>query len=129
MLETYLNYTKASKIVNLIMENHNWQTMLEDMKIIFDEKDENGNYYPLIVVPGISQSTMYVVDENYDYESAEDPTYPPIKHDAWGNELTGELLIFDIAATVSIAVVLVILTSSNRLRSLYSPVSSIKPMV
>ncbi len=82
----------------------NYPYTLEDMKIIFDEKDENGNYYPLIVVPGISQSTMYVVDENYDYESAEDPTYPPIKHDAWGNELTGELLIFDIAATVKAAV-------------------------
>ena len=41
MLETYLNYTKASKIVNLIMENHNWQTMLEDMKIKV-KYDDNG---------------------------------------------------------------------------------------
>lgn len=82
----------------------NYPYTLDDMKIVFDEKDENGNYYPLIVVPGISQSKMYVVDENYDYESAEDPTYPPIKKDDWGNELTGSTLIFDIAATAKAAI-------------------------
>lgn len=82
----------------------NYKYTLEDMSVVYDEKDENGNYYPLVVVPGISHSITYVVDENYDYENAEDPSKPPIKLDAFGNEMTGSTIILDIPATVLAAV-------------------------
>ena len=82
----------------------NYPYTLDDMKIIFDEKDENGNYYPLVVVPGISHSIMYVVYEDYDYASAKYPTDPPIKKDAWGNEMRGSMIILDIASTVKAAI-------------------------
>lgn len=81
----------------------NYPYTLEDMKIVFDKKDENGNYYPLVVVPGISHSIMYLVDEEYDYDAAEFPDDPPIKKDAWGNDMRGSLLIFDVASTVRAA--------------------------
>lgn len=78
----------------------NYKYTLEDMSVIYDEKDENGNYYPLVVVPGISHSITYVVDENYDYENAEDPSKPPIKQDAFGNDMTGSTIILDIPTTI-----------------------------
>ncbi len=73
---------------------------LEDMSVVYDEKDENGNYYPLIVVPGISHSITYVVDENYNYANAEDPSKPPIKQDLFGNDMTGSTIILDIPNTI-----------------------------
>ncbi|MBR0349752.1 MAG: alpha/beta fold hydrolase [Clostridia bacterium] len=82
----------------------NYKYTLEDMSVVYDEKDENGNYYPLVVVPGISHSITYVVDENYDYENAEDPSKPPIKQDAFGNDMTGSTIILDIPAIVLAAV-------------------------
>ncbi len=82
----------------------NYKYTLEDMRVVYDEKDENGNYYPLVVVPGISHSITYVVDENYDYANAEDPSKPPIKQDAFGNDMTGSTIILDIPATVLAAV-------------------------
>ena len=50
----------------------NYPYTLDEMSITYDQKDENGNYYPLIVVPGISHSITYVVDENYDASAATD---------------------------------------------------------
>ena len=41
MLETYPNYTKASKIVNFIMKNPDWQKQFEDLKIKV-KYDKNG---------------------------------------------------------------------------------------
>lgn len=82
----------------------NYKYTLEDMSVIYDEKDENGNYYPLVVVPGISHSITYVVDENYDSANAEDPSKPPIKQDAFGNDMTGSTIILDIPATILAAV-------------------------
>lgn len=84
--------------------SENYQYTLEDMSVVYDEKDENGNYYPLVVVPGISHSITYVVDENYDYENAEDPSKPPIKQDAFGNDMTGSTIILDIPNTILAAV-------------------------
>lgn len=69
---------------------------LEDMSVIYDNVDENGNYYPLVVVPGISHSITYVVDENYDSSTAEDSSRPPIKKDAFGNDMQSGTVIFDI---------------------------------
>ena len=80
--------------------SENYQYSLEDMSVVYDEKDENGNYYPLIVVPGISHSITYVVDENYDYANAEDPSKPPIKQDLFGNDMTGSTIILDIPNTI-----------------------------
>ena len=74
----------------------NYKYTLEDMSVVYDRKDENGNYYPLIVVPGISHSITYVVDEDYDSSTAEDPSRPPIKKDAFGNDLQSGTMIFDI---------------------------------
>ena len=82
----------------------NYKYTLEDMSVVYDEKDENENYYPLVVVPGISHSITYVVDENYDYENAEDPSKPPIKQDAFGNDMTGSTIILDIPSTIVAAV-------------------------
>lgn len=82
----------------------NYKYTLEDMSVVYDEKDENGNYYPLVVVPGISHSITYVVDENYDYANAEDPSKPPIKQDAFGNDMTGSTIILDIPSTIAAAV-------------------------
>lgn len=73
-----------------------YQYTLEDMSVLYDNVDENGNYYPLIVVPGISHSITYVVDEDYDAASAEDPSRPPIKKDLFGNDLQGSTVIFNI---------------------------------
>ncbi len=84
--------------------SQNYKYTLDDMKVVYDEKDENGNYYPLIVVPGISHSITYVVDENYDFANAEDSSRPPIKQDSLGNDLTGSTIIIDIAETISAAV-------------------------
>lgn len=78
----------------------NYPYSLEDMSVVYDEKDENGNYYPLVVVPGISHSITYVVDENYDYANAEDPSKPPIKQDLFGNDMTGSTIILDIPNTI-----------------------------
>lgn len=69
---------------------------LEDMSVVYDNVDENGNYYPLVVVPGISHSITYVVDEDYDSSTAEDPSRPPIKKDAFGNDMQSGTVIFDI---------------------------------
>lgn len=69
---------------------------LEDMSVVYDNVDENGNYYPLVVVPGISHSITYVVDEDYDSSTAEDPSRPPIKKDAFGNDMQSGTMIFDI---------------------------------
>lgn len=69
---------------------------LEDMSVVYDNVDENGNYYPLVVVPGISHSITYVVDEDYDSSTAEDPSRPPIKKDAFGNDMQSGTIIFDI---------------------------------
>lgn len=80
--------------------SENYSYTLEDMSVVYDEKDENGNYYPLIVVPGISHSITYVVDENYDYANAEDPSKPPIKQDLFGNDMTGSTIILDIPNTI-----------------------------
>lgn len=74
----------------------NYPYTLEDMSVVYDNVDENGNYYPLIVVPGISHSITYVVDEDYDYSSAEDSSRPPIKKDLFGNDLQGSTVIFNI---------------------------------
>ncbi len=74
----------------------NYQYTLEDMSVLYDNVDENGNYYPLIVVPGISHSITYVVDEDYDAASAEDQSRPPIKKDLFGNDLQGSTVIFNI---------------------------------
>ncbi len=82
----------------------NYKYSLEDMSVIYDEKDENGNYYPLVVVPGISHSITYVVDENYDYANADDPSKPPIKQDLFGNDMTGSTIILDIPTTIMAAV-------------------------
>lgn len=82
----------------------NYKYTLEDMSVVYDEKDENGNYYPLVVVPGISHSITYVVDENYDYANAEDPSKPPIKQDAFGNDMTGSTIILDIPKTIVAAI-------------------------
>lgn len=68
---------------------------LEDMSVVYDNVDENGNYYPLVVVPGISHSITYVVDEDYDSSTAEDPSRPPIKTDAFGNDMQSGTIIFD----------------------------------
>lgn len=76
--------------------SENYPYTLEDMSVVYDEKDENGNYYPLIVVPGISHSITYVVDENYDYNNATDKSKPPIAQDAFGNDLSGSTVIVDI---------------------------------
>ena len=78
----------------------NYPYTLEDMNVVYDEKDENGNYYPLVVVPGISHSITYVVDENYDYENATDKSKPPIKQDLFGNDMTGSTIILDIPKTI-----------------------------
>lgn len=80
--------------------SENYPYTLEDMSVVYDEKDENGNYYPLVVVPGISHSITYVVDKNYDYENAEDTSKPPIKQDLFGNDLTGSTIILDIPNTI-----------------------------
>lgn len=69
---------------------------LEDMSVVYDNVDENGNYYPLVVVPGISHSITYVVDEDYDSSTAEDPSRPPIKKDAFSNDMQSGTIIFDI---------------------------------
>ena len=74
----------------------NYPYTLEDMSVVYDNVDENGNYYPLVVVPGISHSITYVVDENYDSSTAEDPSRPPIKKDAFGNDLQSGTMIFDV---------------------------------
>lgn len=84
--------------------SENYPYTLEDMSVVYDEKDENGNYYPLIVVPGISHSITYVVDEEYDYENAEDPSKPPIKVDSFGNDMSGSTIILDIPNTILAAV-------------------------
>lgn len=78
----------------------NYPYTLEDMEVIYDEKDENGNYYPLIIVPGISHSITYVVDENYDYDNATDKSKPPIKQDMFGSDMTGSTIILDIPKTI-----------------------------
>ena len=78
----------------------NYPYTLEDMSVVYDEKDENGNYYPLVIVPGISHSITYVVDENYDYENATDKSKPPIKQDLFGNDMTGSTIILDIPKTI-----------------------------
>ncbi len=83
-----------------VSPSESYKYTLEDMSVVYDEKDENGNYYPLVVVPGISHSITYVVDEDYDYENAEDQSRPPIKKDLFGNDLTGSTIIIDIAKTV-----------------------------
>ncbi len=69
---------------------------LEDMSVVYDNVDENGNYYPLVIVPGISHSITYVVDEDYDSLTAEDSSRPPIKKDAFGNDLQSGTIIFDV---------------------------------
>lgn len=69
---------------------------LEDMSVVYDNVDENGNYYPLVIVPGISHSITYVVDEDYDSSTAEDSSRPPIKKDAFGNDLQSGTIIFDV---------------------------------
>lgn len=74
----------------------NYPYTLEDMSVVYDNVDENGNYYPLVVVPGISHSITYVVDEKYDSASADDSSRPPIKKDAFGNDLQSGTIIFDI---------------------------------
>lgn len=78
----------------------NYPYTLDDMSIVYDEKDENGNYYPLIIVPGISHSITYVVDENYDAENATDKSRPPIATDAFGNDLTGSTVILDVPSII-----------------------------
>ncbi len=83
-----------------IPASERYQYTLEDMSVVYDEKDENGNYYPLVVVPGISHSITYVVDEDYDLANASDPSRPPIEQDLFGNDLTGSTIIIDIAKTV-----------------------------
>ena len=74
----------------------NYPYTLEDMSVVYDNVDENGNYYPLVVVPGISHSITYVVDEDYDSSTADDPSRPPIKKDGFGNDMQGGTIIFDI---------------------------------
>ncbi len=69
---------------------------LEDMSVVYDNVDENGNYYPLVIVPGISHSITYVVDEEYDSSTAEDSSRPAIKKDAFGNDLQSGTIIFDV---------------------------------
>lgn len=69
---------------------------LEDMSVVYDNVDENGNYYPLVIVPGISHSITYVVNEDYDSSTAEDSSRPPIKKDAFGNDLQSGTIIFDV---------------------------------
>ncbi len=69
---------------------------LEDMSVVYDNVDENGNYYPLVVVPGISHSITYVVDEDYDSSADGDSSRPPIKKDAFGNDLQSGTIIFDV---------------------------------
>ncbi len=82
----------------------NYPYSLDDMSIVYDDKDENGNYYPLIVVPGISHSITYVVDKNYDQSAEADQSRPPIKRDAFGNDLSGSTVIVDIPSTILAAV-------------------------
>ena len=74
----------------------NYPYTLEDMSVVYDNVDENGNYYPLVVVPGISHSITYVVDRDYNSSAAEDPSRPPIKKDAFGNDLQSGTVIFDV---------------------------------
>lgn len=74
------------------LASDNYPYTLEDMSVVYDNVDENGNYYPLVVVPGISHSITYVVDEDYDSSTAKDPSRPPIKKDAFGNDLQRERL-------------------------------------
>ncbi|MBQ7548880.1 MAG: hypothetical protein IJT03_04150 [Clostridia bacterium] len=83
--------------------SENYPYTLEDMSVVYDRKDENGNYYPLVVVPGISHSITYVKDENYDYGAEEDKSRPPIKRDAFGNDLSGSTIIADIPEIISAA--------------------------
>ena len=83
--------------------SENYPYTLEDMETVYDRKDENGNYYPLIVVPGISHSITYVVDENYDYDNAEDKSRPPIAKDADGNDLSGSTIILDLPSVIDAA--------------------------
>lgn len=78
----------------------NYPYTLEDMSVVYDQKDENGNYYPLVIVPGISHSITYVVDENYDFNNATDKSKPPIKQDEFGNDMTGSTIILDIPKTI-----------------------------
>jgi hypothetical protein len=93
-----LQATQKPETGNTAAENYPYT--LEDMEVIYDEKDENGNYYPLVVVPGISHSITYVVDENYDYENATDKSKPPIKQDLFGSDMTGSTIILDIPKTI-----------------------------
>jgi pimeloyl-ACP methyl ester carboxylesterase len=83
--------------------SENYPYTLEDMSVVYDQKDENGNYYPLVVVPGISHSITYVVDKNYDYDKAEDKSKPPIAKDERGNDLTGSTVIFDVPSIIKAA--------------------------
>ena len=93
-----LQATQKPEVEKTAAENYPYT--LEDMEVVYDEKDENGNYYPLIVVPGISHSITYVVDENYDYENATDKSKPPIKQDLFGSDMTGSTIILDIPKTI-----------------------------
>ena len=74
----------------------NYPYTLDDMSVVYDNVDENGNYYPLVVVPGISHSITYVIEDNYDASSVGDSSRPPIKKDAFGNDLQSGTIIFDV---------------------------------
>lgn len=93
-----LQATQKPEVEKTAAENYPYT--LEDMEVVYDEKDENGNYYPLVVVPGISHSITYVVDENYDFENATDKSKPPIKQDLFGSDMTGSTIILDIPKTI-----------------------------
>lgn len=86
----------------------NYPYTLEEMATVYDNVDKNGNYYPLIVVPGISHSITYVVDEDYDFEAAEDQSRPPVKKDLFGNDMQSSLIIFDIPKILAAAAVYLI---------------------
>lgn len=90
----FVPLTAAAKSEHPASDNYKYT--LDDMSTIYDEKDENGNYYPLIIVPGISHSITYVVDQNYDAASATDKSRPPIAKDKFGNDLTGSTVILDV---------------------------------
>lgn len=96
MIVTLVSLSGAIIKTSNTSASDNYPYTLEDMSVVYDNVDENGNYYPLVVVPGISHSITYVVDREYNSSDAEDPSRPPIKKDAFGNDLQSGTVIFDV---------------------------------
>lgn len=57
MIMTLVSLSGAIIKTSNTSASDNYPYTLEDMSVVYDNVDENGNYYPLVVVPGISHST------------------------------------------------------------------------